>query len=222
MDSKTGLPPGQREAQLDRFGLPRFARVRPRSPAAPVLLVTGAVLRPVQLPLAELADRVPRVTRAGDLHCVTTWSARDLTWAGMPFRAVHEHLAALVGLDPAARWVTFTGLDAYRACLRLDDALAPGVLLADTLAGCPLTPDRGAPLRLVAPEHYGYKQVKHVCVIEYGRAYDAGSARWAGHRRGRVAREERSRYLPGWAWRPVWRALQPGVRRRYTRDNSAA
>jgi hypothetical protein len=37
------------------------------------------------------------------------------------------------------------------------------------------------------------------------------------HPRGRVAREERNRYLPGRVWRPVWRAGQPLVRRAYDR-----
>ncbi|WP_233600840.1 MULTISPECIES: hypothetical protein [Micromonospora] len=52
-------------------------------------------------------------------------------------------------------------------------------------------------------------------MIEYRRDYDPGSARWAAHPRGRVAQEERSKYLPGTAWRLIWRALLPNVRHRY-------
>ena len=133
----------------------------------------------------------------------------------MPFRDVHEALATEIGTARAVTWVTFVGLDGYRACLRLDDALADDVLLADRLDGTPLGVEHGAPVRLVAPAHYGYKSVKHLCAIEYRRDYDPGSARWAAHPRGRVAREERSRYLPGPLWRPVWRTLLPKVRRRY-------
>jgi DMSO/TMAO reductase YedYZ molybdopterin-dependent catalytic subunit len=209
------LPPGQVAAPLRRFGLPQFARIRPQLPARPVVTVTGAVARPTQLPVDELIGADQRHTQRGDLHCVTTWSARDLHWEGVPFRAVHEALAARVGIARSASWVTVTGLDGYRACLRIDDALADGVLLADRLAGAALRVEHGAPLRLVAPAHYGYKSVKHVCAIEYRRDYDPGSARWAAHPRGRVAGEERSRYLPGPIWRLIWRALQPKVRRRY-------
>lgn len=209
------LPPGQSAAPLRRFGLPQFGRIRPHPPARPVVTVTGAVARPTQVDLDEIMALGPRREQHSDLHCVTTWSATDLRWEGVPFHRVHEALAARVGVARSARWVTFTGLDGYRACLRLYDALAPDVLLADRLAGAPLGAGHGSPARLVAPAHYGYKSVKHLCVIEYSRNYDPGSARWAAHPRGRVAPEERSRYLPGPAWRLIWRALLPKVRRAY-------
>lgn len=209
------LPPGQAPSPLRRFGLPRFARVRPQPPEHPVLTVTGAVTRPAQLPLDELLTAAPRREQRADLHCVTTWTALDLRWAGVPFRAIHEALAERVGIARRAGWITFCGLDGYRACLRLDDALAEDVLLTDRLDGSPLTADTGAPLRLVAPAHYGYKSVKHLCRLEYRRRYDPGSARWAAHPRGRVGREERSRYLPGPVWRRIWLTALPRARRPY-------
>lgn len=210
-----GLPPGQSAAPLRRFGLPQFAGIRPDPPARPMVTVTGAVARPTQIAPADLIEPHGRHTQRSDLHCVTTWSALDVQWEGVLFRDVHAALAARVGVARSARWITVTGLDGYRACLRLDDAIGHDVLLADRLAGAPLSVGNGAPVRLVAPAHYGYKSVKHVCAIEYRRDYDPGSARWAAHPRGRVANEERSRYLPGAAWRLIWRTLLPRVRRLY-------
>jgi DMSO/TMAO reductase YedYZ molybdopterin-dependent catalytic subunit len=217
IESPTGqrLPRGQTVAPLRRFGLPQFARIRPQPPTHPVVTVTGAVSRPTQIDLDDLITPDRRRVQRSDLHCVTTWSALDLQWEGVPFRHVHDALAARVGIGRSAGWVTLTGLDGYRACLRLDDALADDVLFADRLAGAPLSAEHGAPLRLVAPALYGYKSVKHVCAIEYRRDYDPGSARWAAHPRGRVAHEERSRYLPGTPWRLIWRTLLPNVRRIY-------
>lgn len=209
------LPPGQVATALRRFGLPQFARVHPKPPACPVVTVTGTVARPTQIPLADLIHPHRRRAQSADLHCVTTWSARDLSWEGVPFRSIHEALAAEIGVSEVVTWVTFVGLDGYRACMHLDDALADDVLLADRLGGASLSVEHGAPVRLVAPAHYGYKSVKHVCAIEYRRNYDPGSARWAAHPRGRVAHEERSRYLPGPLWRPIWRLLLPKVRHRY-------
>jgi len=49
-------------------------------------------------------------------------------------------------------------------------------------------------------------------MIELRRHYDPGVDGWRCHPRGRVDREERSRYLPGWAWRHVWRAALPKAR----------
>ncbi|WP_245617394.1 molybdopterin-dependent oxidoreductase [Amycolatopsis taiwanensis] len=209
------LPAGQVATTLRRFGLPQFALVQPAPPARLAVTVTGAVARPTQIPLDELINTRQRREQHSDLHCVTTWSARDLHWEGVLFREVHEALAVRVGLARTAGWVSVKGLDGYHACLRLDDALADDVLLADRLDGAPLPTEHGAPLRLVAPAHYGYKSVKHVCAIEYRRTYSPGSARWAAHPRGRVEREERSRYLPGPFWRVIWRAALPRVRRRY-------
>ncbi|MCA1655081.1 MAG: molybdopterin-dependent oxidoreductase [Pseudonocardiaceae bacterium] len=197
--------------------MPWFAAVRPEVPARPVVLVTGTVRRPVQVDLAELLS-LPRRETDADLHCVTTWSATGLRWGGVPFRAVHELLAARVSPHRDCRWVVFTGLDGYRGCLSLADA--QDVLLADTLDGAPLTTEQGAPARVVAPAHYGYKSVRHVCAIEYRRRYDPGSAGWRAHRRGRVAHEERGPVLPGRVWRLLWRRLLPLVRRRYAAESA--
>lgn len=217
MSSTAALPPGQTETEHHRFGLPRFARVRPQPSAAPMVTVGGSVRRPAQLSVGELLDARWRAAQVSDLHCVTTWTARGLHWEGVPFRQVHAMLRERVDVVRSATWITFVGLDGYRSCLRLSDAVADNVLLADRLDGAPLTGDRGGPVRLIAPAHYGYKGVKHVCGIEYRGDYDPGSARWAAHPRGRVRYEERSRYLPGPLWRQVWRRALPRVQQRYAR-----
>jgi DMSO/TMAO reductase YedYZ molybdopterin-dependent catalytic subunit len=147
-----------------------------------VLTVTGMVRHPLQLRVAELRALPRRREQRSDLHCVTTWSALDLNWGGLPFKVLHDQLVARAAVRASARWVS-----------------------------------NGAPLRMVAPAHYGYKSVKHLYAIEYRHAYDPGPAGWKAHPRGRVAQEERSRYLPGRVWRPVWRAGQPLVRRAYDR-----
>ncbi len=77
------------------------------------------------------------------------------------------------------------------------------------IADQPLTLAKGAPLRLVAPSHYGYKGVKHATRLRLLDRYRSGSAGWAEHPRGRVAAEERGRGLPGVAYRYVYRALKP-------------
>lgn len=207
-----GLPPGQTAGHHRRFGLPWYATVRPQLSSSPVITVKGMDAQPTRIPIAELMALESRRTQRSDLHCVTTWSARSLDWEGVPFRDFHE----LCG-SPSADWVCFIGLDGYRACLRLDDALADDVLLADRLDGRPLGFDHGAPVRLVAPAHYGYKSVKHLTSIRYRETYDPGPAGFMAHPRGRVDREERSRFLPGPLWRPVWRAALPAVRKCFER-----
>ena len=217
------LPPGQRAAELERFGLPGFARRQVQVPVRPVLTGSGEVLRPTQIEVAELWAGLPRaelhalpqVTQTSDLHCVTTWSALDLDWSGVRLAAAIGVLAELVQPHPDARWLLATGLDGFRSCLALEDALAAGALLADPLGGEALTAAHGAQVRLVAPAQYGYKSVKGLAALEFRRRYEPGSAGLKEHRRGRVAAEERSRRRPGPVWRQVWARALPIARRPY-------
>jgi DMSO/TMAO reductase YedYZ molybdopterin-dependent catalytic subunit len=206
------LPPGQRETDdFPRFGLPAYATRLPQPPENPAIAVGGLVEAPGEVGLEDLGA-LPRVERRSDLHCVTTWSRRGIEWGGWRFRDVWEGLLVpRARPHPEARWLMFKGLDGYRAILSLEDALADEVLLADRLAGRELPLEHGAPLRLVAPAHYGYKSIKHLCAIELRRDPGKPHPLSREHPRARVALEERGASLPGWLLRRVYRALRPAI-----------
>ncbi|MFD3509142.1 molybdopterin-dependent oxidoreductase [Nocardia sp. NPDC058666] len=204
---RVDLPPGQRPAPHEPFGLPQFGGVRALSGPGHRVSVGGKARHPAQFGIDDLFGAGERLTRTSDLHCVTQWSAVGLTWEGVRFADVYRWLAERVIPHPGARWVRFTGLDGYSSTMYLEDALAADVILADRLSDSELTNAFGAPLRLVAPAHYGYKSVKQVCAIDFLRSYDPGQARIVSHPRGRVDREERGRLLPGRLWRV---AVTPG------------
>ena len=209
------LPPGQWIAPLERFGLPEFAPRKVVPPARPVVTVSGDVRHAAQFEIADLMADLPRHEQRSDINCVTTWCAPDLPWSGVRLRDVLNRLSAQVEPYPGARWLRLSGLDGYWTCLRLDDATADEVLLADRLHGEPLPAAHGAPVRVVAPAHYGYKSVKHLVGLDFLHRYAAGPAGWKGHPRARVAEEERSRLLPGPVYRRLWRATLPILRRAY-------
>ncbi|TDC95878.1 molybdopterin-binding oxidoreductase [Saccharopolyspora aridisoli] len=209
------LPPGQHVAELERFGLPEFARRFGVVPEHPVLTVQGAVRYPAQFDLAKLIDGLQWQDKRADLHCVTTWSALDLRWSGVRFSELAARIAEAVQPHPRAKWLMVTGLDGFRSCSSLEDVLADGVLAATRLNGEGLAPEHGAPLRLVSADQYGYKNVKQLVALEYRLTYEPGSAGYEEHPRGRVAREERSRFLPGPIWRRIWAAALPIARRPY-------
>jgi DMSO/TMAO reductase YedYZ molybdopterin-dependent catalytic subunit len=145
------------------------------------------------------------------LHCVTTWSVDGLRWSGFPLRQVWALASAAwpAAPDPGG-WVMLRGQDGYRTLLPLTDLLAEGVLLADRLEGRPLPVEHGAPWRLVAPAHYGYKQVKHLARLTWCAEVPAqwGSGwRFMDHPRARVALEERGQGWPGWLLRRLYRPL---------------
>lgn len=204
------LPPGQRaKASFPRYGLVHFAPRWPSPPAEPRLVVRGDVAAPCEIRLSELAG-LPRREETADLHCVATWSHLDIRWGGYRFRDVYEGL--IVGrAKPQAdvRHLWLKGADGFSASLFLEDALADDVLLADALDGQPLPLEHGAPLRMVAPGHYGYKSVRHLCEIGLHRELRPGFGGPLVHPRGRVTAEERSRYLPGVFYRRLYRALVP-------------
>ncbi len=212
------LPAGQRaRAVLPRFGLLPFAARFPRETGRRRLAIAGAVAQPIVIDGETLeAGRIEQTT---DLHCVTTWSVQGLRWSGFAVAALFErHVAPQARPDPAALWVLLRGQDGYRSAISLADLLRPGVLLADRLNGEPLPIAHGAPWRLVAPAHYGYKSVKHLARIDFVHAmpnlYPFGF-RFLNHPRGRIEFEERGRGLPGWLFRWLYRPLIPYTAARF-------
>jgi DMSO/TMAO reductase YedYZ molybdopterin-dependent catalytic subunit len=205
----SALPPGQRERpDFPRFGLGKFATRFPKCDDSS-LTVGGDVTVPCRID-AELAS-LERVEQRSDFHCVTTWSTRALCWSGYRFRDVYERLIVPRAAPSAdAQFVVLRCQDGYASNLALPDLLADDVLLADRLHGKPLEIVHGAPLRLIAPAHYGYKNPKHVHAIEFwkGRgSYRFPALRFMDHPRARVAHEERGAGVPGWLLRYLYRPL---------------
>jgi DMSO/TMAO reductase YedYZ molybdopterin-dependent catalytic subunit len=94
--------------------------------------------------------------RTVDFHCVWGWSRRGTRWRGVPLDAVLD----LAAPRSDARYVTFAAHDSpYASCIPFEDARQG--LLALEVAGEPLPPLHGGPLRYVPPAHlWGYKGVK--------------------------------------------------------------
>ncbi len=202
---------------MPRFGLIPFAERFPRVTDRVSLRVEGEVAAPLDAG-AALA-RLPRAEQVCDFHCVTTWSRRALHWSGVRFTDFYQQVVRpLAGAAEDARFVVLHGQDGARTSLPLEDLLAPDVLLADRLDGQPLPIAHGAPLRLVAPAHYGYKSIKHLHRIELRRSgvdYHPVGLRFMEHPRARVALEERGQWLPGWLLRHLYRPLIKPTARRF-------
>lgn len=206
------LPPGQRErTDLPRFGLPKFAAYRP-SAGVWTLTVGGAVEQALSLGIGEI-NALSRVDQVSDFHCVTTWSCRQLRWSGFRFREFYQAFAqGRANVSEEVSLVVFDCQDGFRTCLPLVDLLADDVLLADRLNEQALSFDHGAPLRLVAPAHYGYKNAKHIRAVSFWSVdtllkIPSPGPRFMDHPRARVAYEERGRGLPGWVYRFLYRPL---------------
>lgn len=157
------------------------------------LTVTGLVERPTALRYAELKALGP-VERRADFHCVTGWTALDMTWVGVPFRTLADH----VGVAAEARWVMAHCEGGYTSNLSLEAMLDEDVLLAWAQGGADLTPEHGFPLRLVVPKRYGWKSAKWLRGLEFLARNERGFWEERGyHIHADPFREERYAYQEG-------------------------
>lgn len=217
MSDEMRLPPGQYElADFPRFGLSHFANRFPKDTQQIQLKIVGDIEEPTAV--TEELHALPRVEQTSDFHCVTTWTRRSLHWSGFLFSDFFSQIVVpRVRPQRDATFVILRCQDSYSVSLPLADLMAENVLLADRLNGEPLAIEHGAPIRLVAPAHYGYKNAKHLRAVEFwrdDRQYRPAAFRFMDHPRARVALEERGRGVPGWLLRYLYRPLVgPTIRR---------
>jgi DMSO/TMAO reductase YedYZ molybdopterin-dependent catalytic subunit len=157
-------------------------------PATWRLRIEGLVERPLTLSYEELRA-LPHAEQVSTFHCVTGWTVEGVHWKGVRF---HDLLAPAEP-RPEARALRFVSAEQpYQDSLTLEQAFLPDAMLAYEMDGQPLTRPHGAPVRVVLPEMYGYKNVKWVNRIELtakavdgyweGLGYDRDA--WVGHSNG--------------------------------------
>jgi DMSO/TMAO reductase YedYZ molybdopterin-dependent catalytic subunit len=157
-------------------------------PATWRLQIAGLVRRPISLGNQQLRA-LPRAEQVSTFHCVTGWSVENVHWAGVRF---HDLLAP-AGVLPGAGALHFISAERpYDDYLDLRQVALRDVMLAYEMDGKPLRREHGAPVRVVIPEMYGYKNVKWVERIDVvakpgvgyweQRGYDADA--WVGRSNG--------------------------------------
>jgi len=120
------------------------------------LRIDGLVRRPVELSYRQLLA-LPKATQLSTFHCVTGWTVNGVRWGGVRF---HDLLALAQPL-PAAHAAHFISAEVpYEDYLELSQVALPDVMLAYEMDGVPLAQEHGAPVRVVIPDMYGYKNVK--------------------------------------------------------------
>lgn len=123
--------------------------------------VGGLVERKVSLTYERLRA-LPRAEQVSSFHCVTGWTVQNVHWAGVRLVDVFD----LVRPRPDTGALEFVSDEQpYVDYLTMQEALLPDVMLAYEMDGKPLPREHGAPLRLIVPEMYGYKNVKWLGAI---------------------------------------------------------
>ncbi|NLE23311.1 MAG: molybdopterin-dependent oxidoreductase [Actinobacteria bacterium] len=127
-----------------------------------VVKVDGLVETPLTIDRPTWAA-LPRVDETADFLCVEGWGVDDVRWGGVAPSVVLDR----AGVRPEARYAVFYAAGGvYLSSLPLELVRDSQTVLADAIAGAPLPPKHGGPLRLVVPKQLGYKSVKWVRRIE--------------------------------------------------------
>jgi len=199
------LPPGQKESDIfPRFGLPQYANRFPEV-VDKIRFSIGGDLE--EFEISEELSALPRINQNSDFHCVTTWTKLDLNWSGYRFADFYAKII-LPKVKNEITCVVLKAQDGYKTSLPLKDLMQQNVLLADHLDDLPLTIEHGAPIRIVAPDHYGYKNLKHIKRLEFyseTQKVKQGYLSFMDHPRARVAFEERVSKGPGIIFRWLYR-----------------
>jgi sulfoxide reductase catalytic subunit YedY len=140
--------------------------------------ITGEVERPGKYDLDALMRKMPLEERVCRIRCVEAWSA-VIPWTGFPFRALIDH----VGAKSNARYVAMAtanlpdempGIPAqdwypwpYREALTIEEARNELAFLATGSYGRPQPKQNGAPIRLITPWKFGFKNIKSIVRIEF-------------------------------------------------------
>jgi DMSO/TMAO reductase YedYZ molybdopterin-dependent catalytic subunit len=124
--------------------------------------VYGLVEQPLRLTWEDF-NKLPKISRTSDFHCVTRWSRFDNRWEGVSFHEILRH----VKLKPGAAFVLVHAEQGFTANIPLADLECGNVLFATHHDGEPLSAEHGYPLRLIVPHLYAWKSVKWVRGIEF-------------------------------------------------------
>jgi len=141
--------------------------------------VTGECNNPMTLDLDALF-KFPHEERLYHFRCVERW-AMNVPWSGFPL----SELIKKADPKSGAKYVTFTSVHKpkqmpgarratyypwpYVEALRLDEAMNELAMAVTGVYGKPLPKQHGAPIRLIVPWKYGYKNPKSVVKIEFTR-----------------------------------------------------
>ena len=152
------LPPGQ---YLER-GFPVLsAGPTPRTPLEEwTFSITGEVDEERSWTWEEF-QALPKETPTVDIHCVTTWSKFDTSWAGVSVDTLLE------GIEPLGGYVTAFSDGGYTTNLPIEDITDGKAWVVYEFDGEDLESEHGGPARLLVPHLYFWKSAKWVRGLQF-------------------------------------------------------
>ena len=138
--------------------------------------ICGLVNKPTTFDIDTLLKTMPIEERLLRLRCVEAW-AMAVPWTGFPFsellkqvepkpEATHVRLETFYEPFTAQGQLSFWKPWPYVEGLTIKEAMNELAFLATGIYGHPLPKQHGAPIRLVVPWKYGFKNIKSIVKIE--------------------------------------------------------
>lgn len=138
--------------------------------------VGGLVNKPTTFDVDDLLKTMPMEERVLRLRCVEAW-AMAVPWTGFAFsellkqvepkpEATHVRLETFYEPFTAQGQLAFWEPWPYVEGLTIEEAMNEMAFLATGIYGHPLPKQHGAPIRLVVPWKYGFKNIKSIVKIE--------------------------------------------------------
>jgi sulfoxide reductase catalytic subunit YedY len=138
--------------------------------------VGGLVNTPKTFDTHDLLKKMPMEERLYRLRCVEAW-AMAVPWTGFPLKellkqvepkpeATHVRFETFYTPFTAQGQLSFWEPWPYVEGLTLKEAMNDLTFLATGIYGHPLPKQHGAPIRLVVPWKYGFKNIKSIIKIE--------------------------------------------------------
>ena len=161
------------EFSTDKSAPTRMARDFKTDPWS--IQIEGLVNNPLTLDLDDLRKQFEFQERIYRMRCVEGWSM-VIPWVGFPLNKI----LSLVEPLSTAKYVRFETIYdpdqmpgqssplfpwPYIEGLRMDEAMHDLTLISTGIYGKNLTPQNGAPVRLVVPWKYGFKSIKSIIKI---------------------------------------------------------
>ena len=125
------------------------------------LTVTGLTNKTQNYSYDEVLEKYPHYSKVVTLFCVEGWEVTIL-WDGI----LVEDLQEEAGPYSQANTVIFRSYDGYTTSLPLDYIRDRNIIIAYSMNGITLPPERGFPFQLVAEGRWGYKWAKWIETIE--------------------------------------------------------
>ncbi|MCC9620507.1 protein-methionine-sulfoxide reductase catalytic subunit MsrP [Thalassospira sp. MA62] len=139
--------------------------------------IDGLVENPIEIDFDDLIRKMPLEERVYRFRCVEAW-AMTVPWSGFPMKALVDFAKPLSGakyieMETASQKDTMPGLREfwypwpYIEGLTMAEATNELTLIATGIYGEEMPKQNGAPLRLITPWKYGFKNIKSIVRISF-------------------------------------------------------